>query len=165
MKTNRVALLLFCLLTSLGCMLFPIEFGGDARRTLGEEIKTYPVSLQGSATVSIPYYAATCVSKGTATFVAGDNQTCSLYVSYPRTYTDTSGQCVDAGDTEAWLLQGAFVKGYQVCRFETCNDNPDYVASGFIRFYPTSTDSATLKCSTAGKNELRVTIELPALAP
>jgi hypothetical protein len=165
MKTNIVLLLVLCLFLTLSCQFLPFEVGGDAKRTLGEEVKTYPVTLKGSATVSTPYDAATCVRQGSATFVAGDDSTCVLNVSFPMTYTDIQGKCVDNGDTQAWLLSGTFAKGYQVCRFETCNDNEAYYASGFIRFYPTSTDSATVRCSLAERNKLEVTIELPPLAP
>lgn len=163
MKTIKILILLGSALLLLACEF--VSWGGDARRTFSEEVKTYPVNLQGSATVSTPYDVATCTRQGTAAFVAVEDETCSLYISYPRTYTDINGKCVDAGDTEAWLLKGTFLKGYQVCRFETCNDNADYAASGSVKFYPNTTDPAAVTCSLADKNEVQVRIELPSLAP
>jgi hypothetical protein len=142
-----------------------VSCGGDAKRTLGEEIKTYPVSFGGSATVSTPYDAATCVRQGTAVFVAGDDETCALNVSFPMTYTDINGQCVNNGDTQAWLLKGTFKKGFQVCHFETCNDSAAYYASGTLKFFPQETAATSLQCSLEEGGELRVTIELPVLKP
>ncbi len=164
MKLVKLALLLGCMFLILACEAAGCEFKGDAQRNLNEEVKVYPVSFTGGASVATPYDAATCIRPGSATLVAGDDQTCSLVVSFPRTYTDIQGQCVDAGDTEAWLLKGTFVKGYQVCYFESCNDNADYTAAGFVRFYPDGTDSATsLRCLVDGKSQ--VSIDLPPLKP
>jgi hypothetical protein len=165
MKTTRLVFWLGCIFFIMSCMLFPLNSSGDAKRTLGEEVKTYPVSLNGSATVTKPYNAASCVRQGTAHFVAGEDQTCALVVSFPMTITNIKGQCEDNGDTEAWVLRGAFVKGYQVCRFDSCNDNADYEAAGLIKFYPAETDPATVRCSLVKNNKLQVTIELTALKP
>jgi len=173
MKKRALLVLLIFFLATVACnkedlpdWIANLLGGGDAQRTFSEEVKTYPVNLKGFATISEPWDQGSCTMAGSAKFFAGDDGTCQLVVSFPMTNL-IDGKCVPNGDTKAWQLQGAFQKGYQVCRFDHCNDRPDaYTAAGFIRFYPASSDSASnLSCSLIKDGKRRVTIEVPALAP
>lgn len=173
MNKRALLVLLVLLLASLACDTKDLpDFianwleGGDAQRTFSEEVKTYPVNLKGSAVVVEPWDKGSCTMTGTAKFYAGDDGACQLVVSFPMTSL-IDGNCVPNGDTKAWQLQGTFQKGYQVCRFDHCNDRPDaYSAGGFIRFYPTSSDAGNnLSCTLIKDGKKKVTIEVPALAP
>jgi hypothetical protein len=166
MNKRRILLLGSVMVFLLACGL-PFSSGGDTSKVFSEKVEKYPVAYDGSMTASTPYDAATCVRTGTAHFVANDDLTCAIIVSFPETYTDTKGQCVNMSDgsTQAWLLEGTFARAAQVCHFERCNQNNDYYGSGTLSFTPQEAAPATLTCTLASKSRLEVTIRTDALAP
>ncbi len=163
MKSRKLLLILFIGALMLGCQLFPGS--GSPPRVLSEKVSKFPVAFDGGASVTTYYDVANCVSQGNAHFVAENDETCAVIVSFPMMITDTQGKCVQNGDTQAWLLKGTFKKAFQVCHPEICNDNADYGVNGTIKFFPEGTEETTVECVNADSGKTYVTIRLQALKP
>lgn len=162
MKKRALLVVLIFFLATIACDEFSailLEGGKDDF----EPVKTYPLSLLGTATVTEYWKAGSCTMPATATFFAGDDQFCQLTVSFAYTNLE-GGKCVPNGETKAWIVQGHFEKSDQKCRFSSCNDRPDaYEASGILQFYPTRSAWMTASCSLIKNSEKQVSIEVPAM--
>jgi hypothetical protein len=165
MKKSRLLLLALMIFLAMSCEFLPFGTGNKAGRTFSEKVEKYPITLGGSATVTKVYSPKSCVREGKATFVAGDDSTCQVYVSFPETYTDIKGECADMGNDEAVLLKGSFNKLTQICELVSCNDSPDFYGLGNIPFFPDKTEATTVECKVEKTGAVNASIRLPALAP